>query len=323
MKSKFSFVQTVLIPGYLLLFTIGLGGGLALAAMVAPNASGKDSVVLLIASSIFMLMALLSVRHYLRLLRTIELTLTGITVRSVFKETTILWSDVERIDLTRKEPETFMFITMPMEAISILTRDESKEVFFVKLYSNMDRIRTALHFIKLKLEKQEEITSECFIPVERKRVHITDMSGFQKFSGNHVITLNGVAVYCCIGFGLWLFASYDNKLPLLGRVAVLLGMLLFGPGFFGYQLHYFLLDNEYLVVKNHIWPWRRHVYALSDLREIVFELPHRMSTSLRVITNNYETTLYPAGSLREPRWSELKDQLIARGIKVRDEAYIE
>ena len=44
--------------------------------------------------------------------------------------------------------------------------------------------------------------------------------------------------------------------------------------------------------------WKNDTYYIKDLREIVFEEPHKMSTSLRVITNNYETKLYPAGSIR-------------------------
>ena len=69
--------------------------------------------------------------------------------------------------------------------------------------------------------------------------------------------------------------------------------------------------------------WRNDAYLIKDIREIVFEEPHKMSTSLRVITNNYESKLYPAGSIRQKSWRKIKEEITAYGVKVRNEAYFE
>jgi hypothetical protein len=323
MKSKFSIAQTILIPGYLFLATFGLAGLLMFAGVSSLRKSDNDGFLLLGSGLVFLAMSFLVVSHYLRLLNKIEISLEGITIKGVFKNKMITWDEVESINLSGKEPETFMFMSMPMEAVSILTNVGLKEVLLVKLYSNMHRMRTALHLINFKLAKQEKITSECFIPVQRAEPKVIDLSRLEKFGGYHLVTLNGLFVYGIIFFSVWLFVFTNSPIPLLEQAVVLMILLFFGPGLFGYQLHYFKLNQEYLVVKNHIWLWRNDVYLVKDLREIVFEEPHKMSTSLRVITNNYEHKLYPAGSLRDKSWRKLKEQITALGIKVRDEAYFD
>jgi hypothetical protein len=61
------------------------------------------------------------------------------------------------------------------------------------------------------------------------------------------------------------------------------------------------------------------VYRLSDIREVVFELPYKMPVSLRIITNDFESKLYPAATLWSKKWIELKDELEKKNIKVRNE----
>jgi hypothetical protein len=109
----------------------------------------------------------------------------------------------------------------------------------------------------------------------------------------------------------------------IGKIIFASFILVLFQGLFGYQLHNFRLNEKLLVVRNHVWLWRNDIYKIEDLREIVFEEPHKMSTSLRVITNNYETKLYPAGSIKNKSWRRLCRRLTELGIPVRNEAYFE
>ena len=76
--------------------------------------------------------------------------------------------------------------------------------------------------------------------------------------------------------------------------------------------------NNYLIIKNTIWFWKRDIYLLTDIKEVVIETPHRLSTSLRIITTDYRDKLYPAGSLSDKTWKKMMEQLRNDKIKVRN-----
>jgi hypothetical protein len=301
--------------------TFGLAGILILAGSRALSKSDNASFLLLVFGLVFLAMTVLIVRHYAKILNTIEVALDGIEITGLINRKCISWNEVQAFNLTGKEPERFMFTSLPMEAITILNKNGTKEIAFGKYYSNFDRLRTAFHFINLKIEKNEKITSDCFIEVAREKPLISNLTDLRKFGGNHLLTFNGLIAYGSIVFALWLIMFANNNMPILAGLIVLSILLLFGPGLYGYQLHYFKLNEEFLVVRNHLWFWQNDAYMIKDIREIVFEEPHKMSTSLRVITNNYESKLYPAGSIRQKSWRKLSEEISAYGVKVRNEAY--
>jgi len=84
-------------------------------------------------------------------------------------------------------------------------------------------------------------------------------------------------------------------------------------------MHYFVLANDYFVVKNHNFIWLKKYYRLKDIKEIVFETQGKQPNCLRVITNDFRNKLYPAGTLRDKNWLELKEELEKKGISVRNE----
>jgi hypothetical protein len=322
-RSKFSIAQTVLIPFYLFVFTFGLAGLLIFAGSAALMKSDNVGYMLFGFGLVFLAMGILAVRHYMLLFNRITLDVGGIEIKGLLKRMTYSWSDITDIHLTGKEFENFMFVSMPMEAITIELKNETREIVFVKLYSNMDRIRTALHFIKLRLSQQNQITDDCFTLVQRDEPTVHDISNLEKYGGRHLLTMNRLFAHGGWLFIGWLFLFSDSPMNLIAKLIFSIFILAICIGLFGYQLHYFRLNGQYLVVKNHIWLWRNDTYNIKDLKEIVFEEPHKMSTALRVVTNNYETKLYPAGSIRSKSWSKLSKAFSKMHIDVRNEAYFD
>ena len=88
---------------------------------------------------------------------------------------------------------------------------------------------------------------------------------------------------------------------------------------FGRGLYYFYLSPKYLVIIHHLFPWRKKAFEIADIREIVFETPYRESNTLRVITKDFISKKYTAGSLRNTTWKKLKKELKRLKIPVRDE----
>ena len=84
-------------------------------------------------------------------------------------------------------------------------------------------------------------------------------------------------------------------------------------------MNYFKLSVNFLVVKNHNFFWKKDIYRLKDIREVVFETRAKMPICLRVITNGYKDRLYPADTLYRKTWFLLKADLESKNVKVRDE----
>ena len=89
--------------------------------------------------------------------------------------------------------------------------------------------------------------------------------------------------------------------------------------FNSWLMHYFKVSDKYFVVKNHNFFWKTKAYLLSDIDEVVFETQGKMPNCLRVITKNFKSKMYPAGTLRNKTWLQLKDKLEQYHIKVRNE----
>lgn len=88
-------------------------------------------------------------------------------------------------------------------------------------------------------------------------------------------------------------------------------------------MNYFGLSDDYLIVRNHNYIWKRHRYKLSEVREIVFETYPRATYCLRIISKNFQAKLYQAGTLHDKRWLELMRKLEEKGITVRNELNLE
>jgi hypothetical protein len=52
----------------------------------------------------------------------------------------------------------------------------------------------------------------------------------------------------------------------------------------GFNLHYFLLSNRQIIIRNAFLFWKKHNYPIDDILEIVFESHKKMSDSILIIT---------------------------------------
>lgn len=233
-----------------------------------------------------------------------------IVFKTVFSTRVISLSEISSIKLTGKKNIT---ATLNAEEISTLNLSNGESIFIrIECYSNNAEIRQALEKLipPLATEKKESGAESQY---HSKEEHLWDL----KFSGNPFINLNSILFF---GFTIGLLLAtrdtiklYPKRLPILiiPIIAFYLGL--------GFQLHYFILSNNHLTIKNHFWFWKKHTYQINDLKEIVLESPYRTSNSLRLITKSFKSKIYPAGSLRKRHWRELKHLIKEKGITVRDE----
>jgi hypothetical protein len=224
-------------------------------------------------------------------------------------------NSIKDVILTGKMPFRFI-INFPMEGTAILFNDGRDKILFDDMYSNSYEVKSFLE--QVIINKQEfKINTPKKISSNELRFENPEI-----FKGNQFTSLRGISLWGLIGFFTILFLVKETNLKL--------GALIFF-GVFGafwivlhsWLMHYFELTKKFLIVRNHIFIWKMKIYDLSDIKEIVFETQGNQPNCMRIITNNFKNKLYPAGTLRDKTWLEMKKRLETRGVKVRNECIYE
>lgn len=86
-----------------------------------------------------------------------------------------------------------------------------------------------------------------------------------------------------------------------------------------YVSHYFIISNDVLVVRNHYKFWLKRIYNFDDILEVAFEQRSKMPGSIRITTKDNKSKLYPAETLSDSKWIDLKDELEKKQLPIRDE----
>jgi hypothetical protein len=86
-------------------------------------------------------------------------------------------------------------------------------------------------------------------------------------------------------------------------------------------MNYFLIDDGYVIIKNHYFPWQFIKFSLNDIESVDIETPYRRSTGLRILFRNFKSKIYGAGTLRDHNWKDLLNDLKLIGIPARDDRH--
>jgi len=322
LKSK----RNIILTGLILVFSVGLFGTfgvLSIFKVLADLDVGKPlTKTMFIVPFIFLPFAVYSIYYLLSRFPQLTIDKTGITLSTIFKTKSYQWNEVKDVEITGKQFHKFLFVSMPVEATTIHLNDNSDIYLWVDYYRNKSELRVILERANNILQANKQFARLDFNidrPDFSKQLP-TDNDG-KEFNGNHFLSFNGLIFYGWLGFFAYLFITGDrNPLTNIVGLIVLPLFILSFPALFSYQMHYFILEQNYLIIKNTIWFWKKDIYLITDIKEVVIETPYRLSTSLRIITTDYRDKLYPAGSLSDTTWKDMIEQLRNDKIKVRNEA---
>jgi hypothetical protein len=224
---------------------------------------------------------------------------------------TFLIDDIDKIELTGKKPFKYA-VNFPMEATTLQFKNGDTKYIFDDMYSNSWEIKSFLK--QVVLDKKQFILSNSS-PIDRDAVA---SEFYETFKGNQITSFRGICLWGLVGFFVYMVAN--SKRPVdLGGVLIISGFSIFWFLAFSYQMHYFKMSDNYFLICNHNLFWRKKAYNISCIEEIVFETQGKMPNCLRIITKDFRSKLYPAGTLRDKDWFALKDKLEGCNIKVRNE----
>jgi ABC-type multidrug transport system fused ATPase/permease subunit len=227
-----------------------------------------------------------------------------------FNHETFSWTDLTKIELTGKKPFQYL-IDFPMEA-TLQFKDGRKKYIFDDMYENSWEIKS---FLKQVVVDKKEFIEKDNQPIIHSEL---DSDFYETLKGNQFTSLRGISLWSLLGFFAYMLLTSSQE-PAIWLIIFSVAFSSFWFIFHSWLMHYFEISQTYFVVRNHNLTWKRRAYRLSDIKEIVFETQGKMPNCLRVITNNFKNKLYPAGTLRDKTWLELKDKLESYKIKVRNE----
>lgn len=175
------------------------------------------------------------------------------------------------------------------------------------MYRNMNEIR---QFVTQKLNDKMHFLK----PVNER--HLKNLFIDKRYSGNVLTSLNTLTI---IGMMIFFFVSLKmrNGKELLLLIPFFFILILYLA--LGTQMNFFEISFDKLIIRNHYFPWKKNEYNLADIEEVSLESPYRRSNSLRIITYQFQSKLYGAGSLRDRTWRELLDDLGSLGIKTKND----
>lgn len=234
-----------------------------------------------------------------------KVTIDGqtIIVRGLLKKRIINYAEIASINLFSFE--NFYWSTATGSK-TIATRinlgNGDKIVIADPFYKNIGEIKTALdENFKDKIEPLRN-------PGSKTTSNNTVIeSEFERFSGNPYTSFNGIMVF---GWTIFILSlPVFIKRPVVPAHLFLLFPTIFLLLGFGYQLNYFLVSNQRVIVKNHFLFWINKKYDIGNIVAADFETPYRRSQALRITTRDFKSKVYCAGSLRDRHWKALRKRL--------------
>lgn len=253
----------------------------------------------------FIPLAVYTVIRYLKNSPTIQVDKEQIK----FNSEGFYWKDIESISLTGKKPYKYIF-NFPREGVSLELKNGDVIYFFDDMYSRAWQVKT---FIKDIIIDKNEVVN---LSKTKPEVDEIKNESFEIFKGNQFKTYRGLLLWVVIVFCIYIIIKFPGSIVTVTPFCALWFFIC------SRLMNYFSLSNNYLIVRNHNFLWKKRIYRIEDIEEVVFEIQIRKdmnSNCMRVITKDYRDNLFPAETLTKSMWISLGKELKKKKIKVRNE----
>lgn len=270
----------------------------------ALSKAGEGFIILMSLS--FIILALYTIVRYFKNVPNFYINTDAIVIN---RNTTFLWQDLERIELAGKRPFNYMF-GYPREGIMFKFKGSNKIYLFDDMYANTAAIK---RFIRYHIIKK---TNDWIEPIIRPTISDIQHEQFVRYNGSQFLNYRGVILW--IVLGLLCYGIIITNHVWLVAFLICLGIIFFW--WLSSFMCFFGVSDKYFIVRNPNLFWVKKIYRLGDIKEVVFEQQDsNMPYSLRIISVDFESDLYMAGTLRNKKWRQLQENLEDKNINVRNE----
>lgn len=238
----------------------------------------------------------------------IVLSKKGILFKNIFYN----WNELSNTELTGKSN---LFLA-PTECATLYFKNLKSIKIFDDLYYNTPDMKCFIQ--EIVIDKKDTFK----IPNSTINSNNIDSEFFIPYKGNPVFSFRGILMWSMILFFLYI-PFFSKKSINIKELLFLIPLCQFWFILNSWMMYYFEISKNFFVVKNHYFFWKKDIYSISDIKEVVFEIQPKQANKLRIITKDFKTKFYLAGSLKDKTWLEMKDELESKNIKVRNECISE
>lgn len=134
------------------------------------------------------------------------------------------------------------------------------------------------------------------------------------YKGNIYINGNTIVLVIAAALYLWLLIFIRTAL---------VSFIIFSSAWLyifikqSFQVYYFVLDDEAIIIKNHYLPWIMKTIPFEKINDVSFERRFNMAYSLKVNSQD-ESNHYSASTLSSGDWKALQTALEKLNITVRN-----
>jgi len=213
-------------------------------------------------------------------------------------------NSIEKINFSGKH--RFMLLSY-VEGTKIYFKNGEIKYIFDLWYTNYYLLKQYLEHITT--------SGDSFKPYIVKSTKGINPGHVYNYKGIFLFSFRGVLyIMLCIPILIVASTKEDITGMLFGTLLTIVFYFVFGT-----HVYYVQSNDDFLVIKNHLFFWTHHIYYLSDIDEVVYETQSKQPNNIRIVTKDYRTKLYGAGTLSNAALRSLKTHLEAKGIRVRNE----
>lgn len=241
---------------------------------------------------------------------------SGVTFRYWFSQSGFEWGELERVTIFAKEKSSNFFLSANFrEATSFQLKSGEKYTIWVDAYSNGAALRQVADRIRIVLKSGQPVGARLtFEPVFDDLEPEMPVAGeIRRIAGNHMFSFRGIIFYGLNAAVLYQMPWPPSDSDIHSFLALHTLSWLFG----GYELFYFELSAQHLLIRHHLLFWYKKRIPLKAIRQCVFYQQHKRAAGLRVILNDYRSEKFPAGSLNDRQWRDLREALREEKIALR------
>lgn len=227
----------------------------------------------------------------------------------LYKNDFYSWDELSSTELTGKSN---LFFT-PTECATITFKDLKSIRIFDDLYSNSAEMKCFIQ--EIAIDKKDTFK----IPNRNINLNNIDNEFFITYKGNPIFSYRGFLMWGLI-LAIILLPLFSKKTIIIKELLFLIPLCVFWFILNSWMMHYFEISKNFFIVKNHYYFWKKDIYSIPNLKEVVFESQPKQANKLRIITKDFKTKFYLAGSLTDNTWLEMKKELENKNIIVRNES---
>ncbi len=253
----------------------------------------------------FSLLAIL-IYFWNRILKTAKIVKVDMATISIGKDVYNL-NDIESIWIDGKIKFPFFFRYL-VYGTSIKFKNGPKRLIYDDFYTNAWQVKDFLH--QTFELKQQYIPPKYSLP--DKEVFAGEISTFRN---SQLTSLRGILLWSVTAMFLYVIIFSKKSVDTAGYFFYV--YLIFWFALHAWLMFYFQIGDAHLVVRNHVYLWKKQIFLIEDIRHITIEKPGGNSPNrLRIVMKDYRSYSYYAGTLYDDTWNKLRDALEARKVLV-------